>query len=239
MKRRLVIFDLDGVLVDSEGIIHRVLAQELEREGVPMSAEDTGRHFSGLYMPHVIATVESNFGVTLPPDFPDRWYAAVLTEFERELDPIPGVADAIEQLVADGYEVCVASNGPLNKIEASLRVTGLLKHFAGRQFSAWQVDQGEPSPALFQFAIAELGLPASQCLVVEDSLPGVQAAVAAGMAVLAYAPDGPSRQVQALASRAFSDMAELPGLVNETLGEALARRPGITEPRVPRKRPRP
>jgi HAD superfamily hydrolase (TIGR01509 family) len=218
MERRLVIFDSDGVLVDSEGIIHRVLAQELGRDGVRMSAEDTGRHFYGFYMPHVIATVESEFGVRLPADFPDRWYAAVLADFERELKPIPGVAGAVEQLVADGYEVCVASNGPLNKIEVSLRVTGLLEHFAGRQFSAWQVDRGKPSPALFQFAAAQLDFPSSRCLVVEDSLPGVQAAVAAGMAVLAYTPDGPGREVRALASRTFSDMAELRQLVQETFG---------------------
>jgi HAD superfamily hydrolase (TIGR01509 family) len=168
-------------------------------------------------MPHVLATIEAEFGVTLPPSFPEDWYAAVLAEFERELKPIPGVGGAVEQLAADGYEVCVASNGPLIKIELSLRVTGLLEFFRERQFSGWQVEQAKPSPDLFLFAASELSVPPDRCVVVEDSLPGVQAAVAAGMTVLAYAPEGARREIRELASRTFDDMSELPELVSKIL----------------------
>ena len=212
MPWELVIFDCDGVLVDSELLSNRVLAQMLAEIGLPMSLEETIATFMGHTLPACIALIEECTGRPIPPnfvaDFRDRTFEA----FRRDLRPVPGiesVLDAMEQ------RFCVASSGPPEKIHLTLSVTGLLPRFAGRIFSAVEVARGKPHPDLFLHAAHEMRATPAACVVVEDSVRGVQAAVAAGMQVLGYADLTDAAVLSANGARVFHSMDEVPALLRD------------------------
>ncbi len=206
----LVIFDCDGVLVDSEPISNRILARELTAIGLPTSPEDSVRDFMGRSWASCTAIVEERLGRELPPEFAADYHAALYAAFERELEPVAGIEaalDAIEQTS------CVASSGAHDRIRRALAATGLLERFDGRNFSATDVEHGKPAPDLFLHAAARMGFEPECCVVVEDSPAGVQAGRAAGMTVLGYAGYTDAALLAAEGARTFSAMAELPALV--------------------------
>ncbi len=213
---RLVIFDCDGVLVDSEVISARVLADELIRLGLPLSPADCIDRFTGISMASLRDALIAEFDRTLPEDFLDRLAAADRAAFARTLQPIPGVAAAIGQIDA---RRCVASSGSIDKMRFTLGHTGLLTLFEPHLFSASMVARGKPAPDLFLFAAAEMDASVADCLVIEDSIAGVTAARDAGMRVLGFAGgahcgaghEGHLRQ--AGATDVFADMAHLPRLI--------------------------
>ncbi len=181
----LILFDLDGVLVDSEPISTRVLMDVLADVGLPMSEAATERQFLGRSRAESIVWIEQQLGRAVPDDFIANWQSQVFAALRHELQPVPGIHAALDQLT---IPYCVASGSDPARIQLSLALTGLLPRFDGRIFSATQVARGKPAPDLFLFAARQLGVAPARCLVVEDSLPGVQAAVAAGMPVLASRP---------------------------------------------------
>lgn len=205
-----MIFDCDGVLVDSEPIANRLFAEALAEIGWPLSLGEVSRRFTGLTMTHCLELVEGHLGRPVPADFLDRLQARTFAAFRAGLQPVPGVASAIRRI---GLPDCVASSGEIEKMRLTLGITGLLPHFEGRLFSADQVPRGKPHPDLFLYAAACMGAEPAVCVVVEDSLPGVQAAVAAGMRVLGFAHDGPGTDLNTAGATTFSDMAALPGLI--------------------------
>ncbi|MBF0246577.1 MAG: HAD family hydrolase [Alphaproteobacteria bacterium] len=177
----LVIFDCDGVLVDSEMIASRELAAYLTDLGRPTTGAECRAAFTGLSIQSVGEKVRGAWGVDLPADF-----AAALRErdraaFERDLKAVPGVEAALDALSARGLPFCVASSGAPEKIRHSLALTGLLDRFDGHLFSAAQVARGKPAPDLFLHAATAMGAEPGRCLVLEDSPAGVQGAVAATM----------------------------------------------------------
>jgi HAD superfamily hydrolase (TIGR01509 family) len=212
----LVIFDCDGVLVDSELLASRLLAEALAAEGYPASAADCRARFTGISIRSVIEMVEADRGMPLPVDFEDRVRANDLQVFARELKAVPGIAEALARIPT---AKCVASSGAPEKIRHSLTTTGLLDFFEPHLFSAHMVKRGKPAPDLFLFAAAAMGAEAARCVVVEDSTAGVAAARAAGMPVLGFAGgvhagDGYGAMLKAAgADRVFDDMAELPALL--------------------------
>ena len=208
----LILFDLDGVLVDSEPISTRVLMTMLAEVGLPMSAEATERQFMGRSRAESVVWIEQQIGRAVPENFLDRWQGRVFEAFQRELKPVPGIEAALDRLTVPA---CVASGSDPARIELSLAVAGLLPRFAGRIFSATQVARGKPAPDLFLYAAGALGAPPERCVVVEDSLPGVQAGVAAGMAVLGYAARNPAALLAQAGAATFTDMARLPELIEE------------------------
>jgi len=207
----LVIFDCDGVLVDSELLSNRVLAQALAEIGLPMSLEETIATFMGHSMAACVTLIEERTGRPIPPrfvaDFRDRTFEV----FRRELRPVPGI-----ESVLDGINLpsCVASSGPPEKIHLTLSITGLLPRFAGRIFSAVEVERGKPHPDLFLHAAHKMGVAPGNCVVVEDSARGVQAAVAAGMRVFGYADLTDAGTLAAAGARVFRSMEELPSLLH-------------------------
>lgn len=211
MPLELVIFDCDGVLVDSEPIANRVLSQALIAEGLDTTYEETTEETTGLSMASVLAWAEGRLGRGLPADFVDRVQDATFAAFRRELGAVPGVAEALARIE---LPVCVASSGEIEKIRLSLGLTGLLARFEGRIFSATQVARGKPFPDLFLHAAETLGVAPAACAVIEDSLPGVRAAHAAGMAVLGYAAAGDGAALAAAGAHTFTDMAALPDLLS-------------------------
>lgn len=212
----LVIFDCDGVLVDSEPIANRILAEALSAEGLAMGTEEAAEAFVGLSMASVLAEAEARLRRALRPGFLAAVQARTFAAFARELKPVPGIEAA---LAAIEDPICVASSGEPAKIRLSLELTGLLRRFEGRIFSASEVARGKPHPDLFLHAARSLGVAPQSCTVVEDSLPGIAAARAAGMRVLGFAPmgGGMPRHEERLAragAETFSDMAALPVLLS-------------------------
>lgn len=183
----LIIFDCDGVLVDSEPLAAAALAAELADAGIETTAQECLDHFTGLSMESVIACIEDRWRRRLPATFRERLKERDYDAFRRHLRPIPGVEALLSSLTTPK---CVASSGSLEKLEVTLTATGLMTHFAPNVFSAEQVARGKPAPDLFLYAAERMGASPDRCFVVEDSIAGVTAARAAGMDVIGYAGGG-------------------------------------------------
>jgi HAD superfamily hydrolase (TIGR01509 family) len=213
MRYDLVIFDNDGVLVDSEPISNRHLAAYLTELGHPTSYEDSIRDYMGSAMHRIHDLVLERTGRPLPEDFDDVFHARVFAAFELELQPVAGIAGVLEKLAADGVPYCVASSGSHERIRVGHRATGLDRWFADeRIFSSQDVGRGKPAPDLFLYAAERMGVEPGRCVVVEDSPLGVQAAVAAGMDVYGFTAMTPAARL-ARATQLFSDMGELADLL--------------------------
>jgi len=213
MRYDLVIFDNDGVLVDSEPISNTILAGYLTELGHPTSYEDSLRDYMGSAMHRIHDLVLERTGRRLPDDFDDVFHARVFAAFERELKPVPGAGQVLEKLAADGVPYCVASSGSHERIRVGHRTTRLDRWFdEGRVFSSQDVGRGKPAPDLFLHAAERMGVRPEKCAVVEDSPLGVQAANAAGMDVYGFTAMTPADRLTG-ATQLFSDMGELADLL--------------------------
>lgn len=212
----LVIFDCDGVLVDSEPLSNTCFARALRREGLDWSVEETMRRLMGRSMKSCVEIVERELGRSLPADFVDKLQADTMQIFcDAPLQPVAGVAAAIDAIEAAGAATCVASSGGLDKMRVTLGLTGLWDRFEGRIFSATEVSRGKPFPDLFLHAALCMNRQPFDCTVVEDLLPGIQAAQAAGMRAMAYvgAAHTDGAALMTAGGRPFDAMAKLPALV--------------------------
>ncbi|MCZ9355291.1 HAD family hydrolase [Streptomyces mutabilis] len=213
MRYDLVIFDNDGVLVDSEPISNRLLAGYLTELGHPTSYEDSLRDYMGAAMHRVHDLVLERTGRKLPEDFDDVFHRRVFAAFAEDLEAVPGVVGLLEKLAVDGVPYCVASSGSHERIRVGHRKTGLDRWFEDeRIFSSQDVGRGKPAPDLFLYAAERMGVAPERCVVVEDSPLGVRAAVAAGMDVYGFTAMTPAGKL-AGATRLFRDMGELAGLL--------------------------
>lgn len=212
----LVIFDCDGVLVDSEPIALRLLLETLAAAGLHLSPAEADALFLGRSLASTRETVAREYGVTVTDAALEAMRHALYAAFRAELQPIPHIAEALDALPCP---FCVASSSQPERVQLSLDVTGLWPRFEGRAFSATMVRHGKPAPDLFLFAAETLGYPPSACLVVEDSPAGIRAAQAAGMKVVAFtggshaATQDHRDQIARLAPDAIiADMRALPAL---------------------------
>ncbi|WP_037674614.1 HAD family phosphatase [Streptomyces griseus] len=213
MRYDLVIFDNDGVLVDSEPISNRLLAAYLTELGHPTSYEDSIRDYMGSAMHRIHDLVLERTGERLPAEFDDVFHRRVFEAFERELRPVEGAVGVLEKLAADEVPYCVASSGSHERIRVGHRTTGLDRWFEeSRIFSSQDVGKGKPAPDLFLHAAERMGVAPGRCAVVEDSPLGVQAAVAAGMDVYGFTRMTPAAKL-AGATQLFSDLSELAALL--------------------------
>ncbi|MBH63839.1 MAG: hypothetical protein CL569_15610 [Alphaproteobacteria bacterium] len=211
----LVIFDCDGVLVDSEPIANRILTDALAECGLKLSRADVAQATTGHSMSQVLAWAEGALGNSLPEDFVVKTQKRTFDAFHDELRPIAGAASVLDAVAAAGVRSCVASSGDHEKMKFTLGLTGLLAKLEGRIFSASDVANGKPAPDLFLLAAQTLDADASGCVVIEDSLPGVAAGLAAGMKVYGYAAGMEARQVSLAEAGAlvFDRLQDLPGLL--------------------------
>ncbi|MFJ4007971.1 HAD family hydrolase [Streptomyces sp. NPDC090023] len=213
MRYDLILFDNDGVLVDSEPISNRHLAAYLTELGHPTTYEESIRDYMGAALHRVHDLVLERTGERLPADFDDVFHARVFAAFERELRPVAGVEGVLEKLAADGMPYCVASSGSHERIRVGHRATGLDRWFEDdRIFSSQDVGRGKPAPDLFLYAAQRMGVAPERCLVVEDSPLGVQAARAAGMDVYGFTAMTPPEKL-ADATQLCADMGELADLL--------------------------
>ena len=213
----LVIFDCDGVLVDSEPIAMRLLVETIAGAGLALDPEAAHELLLGKSLASMRAILARDFGVVLSDAALDAMRGRLYAAFRAELRPIPGIVAALDALPC---AFCVASSSQPERIEVSLTATGLWPRFEGRVFSATMVARGKPAPDLFLFAAETLGYPPSACLVVEDSPAGITAAKAAGMRVIAFTggshatSDAHRARIAALGPDAvLADMRGLPALV--------------------------
>jgi HAD superfamily hydrolase (TIGR01509 family) len=208
----LVIFDCDGVLVDSERISNEVLASMLSDEGLSKTLEEARRDYQGLLLGDIATAAEAELGRPLPVGWLEAYEHARAEAFRRELRAVPGAEEAVARVSAAGVDVCVASQGKLEKTQLSLQLTGLRELFCDRAlFSAHSVARGKPYPDLFLHAASTMGVDPSVCVVVEDTPSGVVAAVAAGMRVFGYAADSDEDALRQAGAEILDAMEELPG----------------------------
>ena len=205
-----MIFDCDGVLVDTEPIANRVLAEMITAEGLPTSTAESMARYMGRSMPAVVEMVEEALGRSLPRSFIDEYHRRIFAAFEQELAAVPGAADAVDALTAHGLAVCVASNGAPAKMRHTLGLTGLLARFEGRLFSAAEVARGKPFPDLFLHAADRMGAAVADCVVVEDSPAGVAAARAAGMRAIGLVGPLGAQPLLDAGAEPINSMADFP-----------------------------
>jgi len=189
----LIIFDCDGVLVDSEPLVQRVEMAMIAELGWPITREEMFDEHLGRDWATVETNIERHIGRPLPPDFNERRIAATKEAFKRELRPVEGIGAAIATLTSRGHRMCVASSSARWRIEFALGITGLLEIFNNHIYSASEVPNGKPAPDLFLHAADRMSAGPTDCVVVEDSPAGVAAARAAGMSVIGYVGLTPAR----------------------------------------------
>lgn len=207
----LVIFDCDGVIVDSEAITHRVFGEMLRELGLQLSARDMVRELQGRSLDDCLAFAQQRLGRTIPRARIDEYRACRDAALRAEVKPIEGVPDLLASLQVP---YCIASSGRRDKMDVTLGATGMAAMFEGRVFSADDVRNAKPAPDLFQLAALRMGAEPSRTAVVEDSVTGVRAGCAAGMTVFGYAAEtAADRLIEAGANATFRHMSELQSLV--------------------------
>jgi HAD superfamily hydrolase (TIGR01509 family) len=212
----LLIFDCDGVLVDSELLANAALAKLMSDLGRPMTTEEAVEVFTGLQIKDVLALAERLLSFPIPADLGAAAGQQLLDRFRRELKPVKGAREALSALP---YPRCVASSSARERLQLSLEVTGLAELFGDRVFSAEQVEHGKPAPDLYLFAARSVGARPADCIVIEDSMPGIRAALAAGMGTVGFAgashaaPDLARRLRAAGARTVVTSMSDLPATI--------------------------
>ena len=205
----LVIFDCDGVLVDSEPLVNRIEAEYFSTLGFQTTADEVRALFKGKTVQQVIDALEPRLGRPFPASAAYDWGTAVALGLAQELRAVSGVERVIQRLQASGMPVCVASQSPLPRVRLSLAVTHLDRYFGQNVFTASMVSNPKPAPDLFLFAAQRMGVAAQDTIVVEDSPSGVLAARAAGMRVFGYAADEDAGALKDAGAEIFYSMDEL------------------------------
>jgi beta-phosphoglucomutase-like phosphatase (HAD superfamily) len=211
----LVIFDCDGVLVDTETISNRRLAEWLTEAGLPIDLRTGRRRFNGMTIDHMREVILAEDRLDIGKDFSARWYKEMPSLFENGVDAIAHVGGLIGTLDMRSVPLCVASSAKIEKMRLTLGATGMLERLKPVLFSASMVARGKPFPDLFLHAASQMGHAPENCVVIEDAVAGVKAGVAAGMRVLAYGADPYADREGLLAAGGefFTDMREVPGML--------------------------
>jgi len=212
-RPELIIFDCDGVLVDSEVIFNEVLCKDLAERGLELSVEQTMELFVGGSMESVERAVRSR-GIELTDSWIENIYGKVMTRLDAGVDPVDGIPELLAHLSKIGMPFCVASNGPIRKMNVTLGQNDLLQYFEKGLFSAYEINSWKPEPGLFLHAASQFAVEPKHCVVIEDSNNGTLAAKNAGMPCLAYAPEGSDARLEANGAKCFSKMSEVPALLN-------------------------
>lgn len=211
-KPKYVLFDCDGVLVDSETLTQNVLSGELARHGLLIAPGEVGRMFVGGTMAGVMQTARA-MGAALPEDWLDHIYATLFAELAAHCEIIPGVVEVLARLEQAGIGFATCSNGPMAKMEVTLGRCGLWNRFSGRVFSAHDCAAAKPAPDVYLRGAALAGVDPADCAVIEDSATGARAGQAAGMRVFGFTRDMDPDGLRPHCAGLFDDMADLPALL--------------------------
>ena len=209
---KLVIFDCDGVVVDSEPLTLQLIRDDLAARGLPLDLTKTTDLFMGSTIAGAGAQARE-MGADIPEDWVDLIYDEVFAALARKVEPIPGIGVVLDRLDRQGIPYAIGSNGPHRKMEITLARCGLAARFAGRTYSREDVAAPKPAPDVYLLAASQAGVAPQDCVVIEDSATGAQAAVAAGMAVFGFARETPRAKFEGLTELLFDDMGQLPALL--------------------------
>jgi len=217
---RLVIFDCDGVLVDSEGPSARVTAREISLLGWPMTPSEAMARFMGLRLSDMLPLVAAHTGRPVPPDWVEYVRDRLIETLANETEAMPGAAAVLQATTALGLPYRIASNSSHEEMAVKFARTGLAPLVAGRTHSARDVAAGKPAPDVFLAAAAAEGVAPQACVVIEDSLPGTRGALAAGMACIGLDPHGPGDALRAAGAHPIQALSELPALFRAAMRSA-------------------
>ena len=209
---KCIIFDCDGVLVDSEVLAIRTLVDLANAQGAEIDLNYALRDFKGSYLAACFRKIEEISGKPLPPDFEVQFRKRSFDVFKKELQPVKGIKRVLETLQ---IPFCTASSGPQEKIRVNLATTGLIHFFEGRIFSCYDIGKWKPDPAIFLHASEVMGFAPKDCLVIEDSIPGVQAAKAGGFDVFGFAEGNENDGFGGDATKIFHSMSGLMSLIDQ------------------------
>ena len=213
MKYKCIIFDCDGVLVDSERITAKVLVSMASKLGLQIDIEFVLRDFLGMSFNDIMQYIDEHIEGDLPANFEIEYRKKTFEAFNNELEPIDGIHALLNRLT---IPFCVASSGPLEKIRNNLTKTGLIDKFQDRMFSCYDINSWKPNPDIFRHAAEEMGFSPQECLVIEDSLIGVQAARAGGFNVFMYSKKARSLEMGSQKVTIFDDMKNLERLLSSS-----------------------
>ena len=208
---KCIIFDCDGVLVDSEAIGNQVLMEMAKEFGLQMSMEDAFLNFNGRSLQHCFQHIEETIGQKLPETFETAYRQKSFEAFKNNLQPIEGVKEFIAQLKVP---FCVASSGPVEKIILNLTTVGLIDQFENKIFSAYQINKWKPEPDLFLLAAKKMGFQVDECIVIEDSEVGIMAAKNGGFKVFALSNGNNKKDLEQQGAIVFDNFKELESLIN-------------------------
>ena len=217
---RLVIFDCDGVLIDSEGPAARVTAREVSLLGWPLTPDQALARFVGLRLSDMPALVAAQTGQPVPPGWVEHLRDRLIETFATDVEAMPGAAAVLQATTALGLPYRVASNSSHEEMAVKFARTGLAPLVEGRTHSARDVAAGKPAPDVFMAAAAAEGVPPHACIVVEDSLPGIRGALAAGMVCIGLDPHGPGERLRAAGAHPIRALSELPALFQAAMRTA-------------------
>ena len=209
-KVKCIIFDCDGTLVDSEPLTNKVIAEMAGELGITMTWEEATKLWGGKTIDAVVYGMKELSGNELPDDWVPRLVQNVSLAYKYDLVPMDGISEVLDSL---RIPICVASNGRPGHVENSLKITGLYKYFEGKVYTASEVDNPKPAPDLFLYAVDKMGFPKENCVIIEDSIPGVTAAVRAGIRVLGLVKMSSSKELKEAGAEPFTNMRELPKLL--------------------------
>ena len=210
MEVKCIIFDCDGVLVDTEKIGNEILLSMAAEHGFEMKIEDAYSNFNGRNLKECFLHVENCIGKKLPDNFESEYRERSFEAFKTQVKPMEGVVDFIEKLK---IPYCVASSGPVEKIRLNLETAGLLDKFENKIFSAYQINSWKPDPGIFLFAAKEMGFEVKDCIVVEDSKAGVMAGIRGGFKVYGFVNDNNFDDLKNEGAIVFSSYDELKELL--------------------------
>ena len=211
-RPKMVIFDCDGVVVDSEPVTLQLIRDDLAARGLPLELPKVVDLFMGGTMAGAGAQAQS-MGAAIPADWVTQIYEKIFAALALSVEPIPGIDAVLDRLDQQGLPYAIGSNGPHRKMEITLARCGLAARFAARIYSREDVAAPKPAPDVYLLAASQAGVAPKDCVVIEDSATGAQAAVAAGMAVFGFVRDTPPAKFEGLTDILFDDMAQLPALL--------------------------
>lgn len=214
-NRKLIIFDSDGVLVDSEPISNAVMHRMVNEVGWALSLEESRVRFTGRSQPSCIKDIEEFLGLKLTEEFSKNFDQETYRAFKIQLKAVNGIEQVLSSLNSINSEFCCASSGSHEKLRTTLGITGLYPIFKDKIFSAEEVNRGKPFPDLFLYAAKKMGFLPEQCIVIEDSIPGVKAALEAKMKVLGYSERTPEIDLKNAGAITFPSMDKLIKLIQQ------------------------
>ncbi|MFD2726733.1 HAD family hydrolase [Hyunsoonleella rubra] len=209
-KYKCIIFDCDGILIDSESIAIGVLVDMANDLGAKMDFETSLIDLKGKSLNSCMALISERIGKPLPVNFEPDYRINTFEAFRKDIKPIEGIKEVVENLE---IPFCTASSGPANKIRLNMEITGLLPYFDGKIFSCYDIQKWKPEPDIFLWAAETMGFQPEECLVVEDSVSGVKAAKAGGFDVFGYTEHDYKNELKALATQTFDSMDKLLGMI--------------------------